>query len=69
MKRLMDGIKITFITMVFVSVIIFGFLAISLVGVFIANATPFGELGQYAVFAMYLITIISVTSGIVNSKE
>ena len=69
MKRLIRGIKITFITMAFVSVVIVGFLAILLIGAFIANATPFGSVGTHIVFLMYVVTIISITSGIVNSKE
>lgn len=69
MKRLINGIKIMFITMAFTSVVIFGVLAILLIGAFIANATPFGSIGTYIVFLMYIVTIISITSGIVNSKE
>ena len=69
MKRLIKGIKITFITMTFVSVVIFGFLAILLIGAFIANATPFGSIGTHIVFLMYVVAIISITSGIVNSKD
>lgn len=68
-KRLIRGIKMTCITMAFVSVVIFGFLAILLIGAFIANATPFGSIGTHVVFLMYIITIISVISGVVNSKE
>ena len=69
MRRLINGIKIAFITMAFVSVVIVGFLAILLIGAFIANATPFGSVGTHVVFLVYVVTIISITSGIVNSKE